>query len=395
MDQAVTTNPEQPVLVGNGLCSRFRCTQSGCDRCQAVCPIPGTVELSDNGVAIDDRCVACGLCVAACPNGALQLQESDRALGDKIRPAVTAHAVFRLACDQADVDADFIVPCLGRLTEALLLEPLRAGASGVLLLAPECIECGLRKAAPLCSGTAKFAQAVLESCNWQGVEIATATTPRLQSGERVRRKRADKGIISRRALFRSLADKFDSAPETPCEERAGTVAPALFRDLVRQHHDNPKRSHLLEVLTALGHGEIKSRKLAAAQIPLAQPRVDEKCVGCDVCEMLCPVGAIAQATENGLYTLTFRPELCTGCSVCQDACFHRAVTLEETVDVSVLHRRRQKVLYSTKSNTCQLCGTKFPGGDPELKFCPLCMATSKRQMGIAQRLAKKRQQHER
>ena len=121
MNAIVEIRAESPVQVESSLCARFRCTKSQCAACAIVCPVPGAVRFIEQGVEITEACVACGACASACPNGALRPLESDRQLAERIRDRVRPAAAFRIACTRAKDRADVVLPCLSRLTEAIVL----------------------------------------------------------------------------------------------------------------------------------------------------------------------------------------------------------------------------------------------------------------------------------
>lgn len=57
-----------------GIRCRYGCV--GCANCEAVCKF-GAVSLNENGVAeVDEkRCIACGMCVKACPQQVIHIHE--------------------------------------------------------------------------------------------------------------------------------------------------------------------------------------------------------------------------------------------------------------------------------------------------------------------------------
>lgn len=383
MNKVVDFRRQLPVSVENGLCSRFRCTKSSCSACADVCPVRGAVRFLEHGVEITDGCVACGACASACPNGAIRPIESDQNLAKRIRNRVRPAAAFRIACTRAEGRVDVVLPCLSRLTEAILLEPIRGGAARVELLGPDCPGCWLEKAAPQWKKVLTLSRDLCESAGLGAGRVVRVSVP---SGKPEETHVPSNSRNSRRAMFQAIAARWtassaaaampDTGPEqTPAEP---------FRDIVQRHHENLKRSDLLEMLRALPGAKLKSKVVPAAGTPLADLDIGRQCVGCNVCETLCPTGALQHREEVGTYALDFEAALCTGCRICEVACFYKAIRVRETVDLSVLFERPKATLVSAARRTCKACRETFLDGSSEL--CPLCLVSSRRREMVARRI---------
>lgn len=380
---------EAPVRLDSTLCSRFRSTKSECAACAVVCPVPGAVSLGDgagnNGAAISAACVGCGACVSACPNGAIRLMEDDGRVAERISQRVRVGEVFRIACTQAEGRADFVLPCLSRLTEAMVLEPIRSGVQRVELCAPDCSGCGLRKAAPQWERTLAFSQAL---CETAGLGAQRVSSVRVALGDAQEIRLPARVSNSRRRLFGAIAERWRASGDAPYETKAvEEPKPEAFREIVQRHSENSKRTDLLGLLDTLPGLKVTSKEALAAGFPLAQLDVDSRCVGCNVCETLCPTGAIAHREVEGTYTLEFQAAQCTGCRVCELACYHQALHVQETVDLSLLFERRRKTLVTARLGKCQACGERILAQTSD--YCPACQLSGNRRDAMARRFFSK------
>lgn len=367
-----------PVRVESGLCSRFRSTKSKCTACAAVCPASGAVRFGEHGAEITAACVSCGACASACPNGALRPEESDQHIVQRIRRKVRPETVFRIGCARSEGRAELVLSCLGRLTEALTLEAIRGGAQRVELLHPDCAGCELKRAEPQWLRTLTFARSLCECAGLEPDQATHRIVPLGKAQETPEHSEVNRG---RRALFRAFSDRWKAIEST---DSADATEPVVFRELVKKRQQNPKRVHLLDALSALPGVVAEPSPVAAAAVPMGMLKVDSRCVGCDVCETLCPVAALSHSDTAGIYALKFDPALCTGCGICEAACFHKAIRVQETVDLSLLFDRRKVTLIKAPRRTCKSCGEAFlDESSPE--FCPSCRLSGSRRDAIAKR----------
>ncbi|MBI4741374.1 MAG: 4Fe-4S dicluster domain-containing protein [Betaproteobacteria bacterium] len=386
MDRRDNFQPEAPVQVDSTLCSRYRSTKSPCAACAVVCPVPGAVRLAEEGAVIGNACLGCGACVSACPNGALRLlPDGDARFSARIRERVQPSAVFRMACVRADGEAELLVPCLSRLTEALVMEPLRGGASRVELRSPDCSACGLAKAAPQWRKVVEFTQAL---CATAGLAVDRVAGVRTSVGKARESQPAAGAANPRRAMFRAVAERWEAIDVAQATSTATPPAPPeAFRQIVQRHAENPKRIALLEVLSTLPGAQPRSHVLPnvlpVAAIPVAQLEADSRCVGCNVCETLCPVSALAHREEAGNYVLELDAARCTGCRICEAVCYYQAIHVRATVDLAVLFDHSRIALVAAPKRTCRTCGESFLGESADR--CPSCRQSGDRRDAVARR----------
>ncbi len=351
------------------LCLRARFARSRCRRCQEVCPA-GAVSLDGDTVALRTSCTGCEACIAACPAGVFAAplsQEVPRRA--RLRELLDADRKLTVMCAAVTPgsDAALVLPCLGGLAREYLIAAFAWGARRIEIRRGHCEGC--IQAASLAQFERSLSEARRLLACFGGAADAIEDVP---------------------AAVSSTEDP--SPPETPAAERLGRreffsyfrrraaqlgvearVETAADAPEARWAHDtHPLRAFLLEVLPALGKPQ--QSHLPAAGFPAAELTVSTACIGCNVCETLCPTGAIRRELHGeSEVSLLFTAARCTGCAICAEACLPKAIALSKTVDLAAFVAGGEKRLARISGQACRVCSRPFLGLPGDL--CPNCLGT--------------------
>ncbi len=367
-----------PIRIRSHLCVRVRYPRASCRLCQSICPSK-SVEIEGEQVKLNESCSGCRACVTACPAGVFELPHRLQMEGhDRIRQALQSDPVVRFTClrdpesDQEDV---FAVPCLAGLSQGELIAPLAWGADKVEVKRPSCNVCDMKEARRQYDCTLQGVHALLACFRISPgplEEVETFSEPRFPAAESSRSahggldRREFFSLMRRRGVNRVLEAMPD--PETTSEtDRWG-------------HRENGQRSFLLGLLPLLGVPAEST--LSTRVIPAGDLMVASHCVGCNICETLCPTGSIRRdVDETGRIALYFTAARCTGCGVCAEACPPGAIAYGEDVNLKELMGGKERLLIHVASRPCRVCHEAFSGLPGSI--CPACMATRRNGMGGA------------
>lgn len=275
-------------------CLAVRQSPGACKRCADVCP-HDAVTVRSKGVEINDvDCSGCGLCVQACPSGALE-------------PKLRISAGHPAKCSQVSGDAQ-TVHCLGRLQPTDLHKLLR-GRSKLLLAHGDCANCEIGGAA-VQDAIEKVAQEARELLMLRGSEseIIVEQRERLDDEEVAE-------VLDRRALLRGGWRNM--------AEGASTLLAPLDRD--GPEGELPRESARLWRAFEVSQLEDETN------VPWPLPVVDDSCIMCPICTRVCPTEAFSRTyDDDGGAALVLNPSRCIGCDACVGACPVDAIEMNPT-----------------------------------------------------------------
>lgn len=325
------------ITIDQNMCLNRRIRKVNCQKCQEACStrslrVEGSSKQAEAVRMKPDNCSRCGLCVAACPAGAIEL--THKPLNFELN-----NGTLELKCSKQKTDSP--LNCLGIL-DAYGLAYLGSKAERVVVvLDPEQCEPCVPGIIAAVKQQIEKANIVLRKLGRQDIQLA------------LRSQRAETKI-NRRELFAycfSLARDtvlemlpfplnqeqnyreflLDSIRQEAAQHAKLDLGPLFFGGTVKKNCDLCGicvRSCKKDALTISGVGADGHRQLLHNQ---------SKCIGCMVCTLLCPAGALqispelsdARAVGSKLPVVLASKPSCSRCgqmvaepvSVCE-ACSH-------------------------------------------------------------------------
>ncbi len=314
-------------------CVHALCNDTDCHACVDACPAQAWI-LDDETLGLDiEACDGCGLCVPACPPGAIHIHFP------WITRQIGARMVALFACDKSGInDSSGILPCIHSLGLRQLLQLYNSGIEHLLLATAQCENCSRQPAESLYQR--------LEQLNYLLFEHNKSPILIMQRSNEVWKKvfRSDETVskgtqISRRSFISGGGQEL--------------------------------RKQLL-IIDPLNHSEFQTippgqllidSKTTKVHWPWT-PLVDEKqCNGCDACIKLCPTSALNFLKSNddssGMCELNLvqlryeiNPQNCTGCGICTTVCESEAISIQSW-SLSTAHS------IDLIENNCTACGNDF------------------------------------
>lgn len=321
---------------------------ASCQACVDVCPLDAWV-LDDEQLGIDaERCDGCRLCVAACPQGAIQAHSQPAFISENGR------TVAMLACEPAGTGAgNGVIPCLHAISLNALMLLYRQGVKDLLSCSADCDDC---------------------------VRGATARIElRLDNVNQLLRERGLPPMHHQRIATEAwmrLAKESDMT----------STGPAMSR---RQFFRRATRAAMAEKgqLSELGIPSIDTFEPAGSIIPSENkahsvpflPQIDpNRCNACNACARLCPHAAIRIDETEPPHARAYRitPDQCSGCGICTDVCDQQAVSVSSWASPKLLR-------IPLNADRCRDCGATYhyPAGQRKKDHqCRICAVKNNHQL---------------
>jgi len=271
--------------------------------------------------------------------------------------------ILGIRCQQAPSGGKGILglTCLGRLTENILLGAFCLGAKRIELLRGECTSCEYHKGYQVFRKTLNITYPLLQLV---GIHPSQLIEVEGFSGDS-KIEFLPEPSLDRRAFFRFFRGR-------TLKKVKDLLFPSRTRPVPSRwgHPVNPRRELLLAILSKFP-GYYPVRLTANRDLPFAQLEVSGECLGCKVCETLCPPGAIRRSVEQEEIVLSHYPPLCTNCGICWDSCLVKAIKTRRELAVDHIFRTGWQEMARIKRRTCKVCGEQLINLEGDQ--CPTCV----------------------
>lgn len=341
-----------------------------CRACENVCPAKA-IRVGESAIELDESCVRCGRCAAACPMGALA-QPGFSIPGDSAEPSKPLSVdCWKVPRDDSP-DGATRVPCLGGLSAARLVQLVAsAGARRVELLDRGwCSRCSA-------AGSSDHpVRAALEQARSILKEAGSARLPELRSNALPTKlmpleipapmtevKMARRGFFS--ALAANAAVSIDRVkPLDPGREGRRR------RGFEREPVPSRERERLLSALELLG----KSTGVRPPRSLFPRIEISAACANHQLCASVCPTGALAVLEQGRATELMFDTRLCIGCHQCRSVCPSGALSLLPNGDATGREPLPNHPIRLTSfvERTCPECATEYTDKGVGEELCPQC-----------------------
>ena len=338
-----------------------------CRACEERCPVKA-IRVGETAIQLDENCVRCGRCAAACPMGALALP------GFSV-PEAPQEKVGALNVDcwkvpeKLSPEGSVRVPCLGGLSTGRILELVAMSGTYPLELLDRgwCSKCKAGSSpdhpvqASLNQARSLLAEVGLES-NRLPVLRSDHLPPDLMPIDIP--EPATETRMSRRAFFSALTAKATATIDKVRPLIAGVEA-RRRRGFEKEPTPSRERERLLLWMKLIG----KPAGLDQPPGLFYRVAISDACNNHQLCASICPTGALGVFDQGSHTELTFDTRLCIGCNECHSICPSKALNvLPNGYNILPDHPIR---LTSFGESTCPECNQTYTDKTGE-NLCTQC-----------------------
>lgn len=313
-------------------CVHSKIEVSTCTSCVDICPYSALI-LNDESLSVNvSVCIGCALCVAACPEVAIEYQYQHKTADYK-----GLKANF-LACQYANYLAaeDKNIFCINAVTTFELLNLYTSGTKLFFLSTGSCNHCKYNCIDDFKSKI-KNINYLLSSRAYNNIKFVNIDGKKFKT---LLKKLPNFNKKNNRRIF--LRNMF-----------AGTV------NLTTKQQNNHESINMAKLLP------VNKNIKADNYIYPCVPQIDEfKCDLCNACIRLCPhQSLVLEEHQINLLAAT-----CTGCNICVDVCKQQAISIK------LWHKAKKHTIKIT-TYSCVSCGVSFSipsASDLNTDYCSIC-----------------------
>lgn len=364
--------PNHPLSLAEDACLPLRAPRyATCRACEEICPSK-SLKLAEDSLRLDENCLHCGRCTAACPMGALRLPGFSVPSLERLPAPPVSIDCWKVPA-KLSLDDGFRVPCIGGLSTGRILEIVaQAGARVVELLDRGwCAGCsaGCATTHPV-SASLQHARELMEAAGSGSDRLPYLRKLHLPSNLMPIDipPPESETKLSRRGFFGAL-----TAKATLAIDQVKPLAPQIEARRRRGFERDPvpsrERKRLLGSITQIG----RNAWLAPPPNLFTRIEISDACSNHQLCASICPTGALSIVDSPGKSEIMFDTQLCISCGECRAICPSGALTVlpngyNEGADTLPDHPTR---ISTFSERSCIQCGQSFAERAAE-ELCPQC-----------------------
>ncbi|RMF92746.1 MAG: 4Fe-4S dicluster domain-containing protein [Candidatus Schekmanbacteria bacterium] len=351
------------------LCPTIKSPKSHCKLCVETCPADA-IRLADE-IIDEKKCFNCGICVSVCPAGVYSSrnQPDSKIVEEAKSAAVKKNDSISLtfSCGMVeDENETYKLKCLGRLNENIILWLKRMGIDEISFNRGNCGDCTLSAGYTVFKQNLRLSRLIEDSL---GNDFWKKYKELSQSNRRVGKE----GGVSRRDFFRAIRGK----GLLKVGELVEDLSEKDKKSDIKKKGESPRRRLLKKIILPADKAAEEIEASGGIMLPFADALINDFCIACDVCAMLCPTAAIRKVTVGGEFKIQFYYDRCFNCGLCSEVCLTKAIELKSIFDAKRLETSSPKILKSFIKKICDLCGQEFGAVYENEAICYMCRKVGK------------------
>lgn len=347
------------IALDAGKCIRSLSVESGCNKCEIICPTQAIVLGENRLPSINfSSCVGCGACDAICPNEALVLDDF----------SATNFFFDFIEAEENLISCRKNVPCIAALSVEHLIS-IAVLKKEIVLDVGYCQECEVKSTCHVqilknYEEVSYLLEAMHSDAQVKLQNVAYADSTVRQSNRRdfLRSMNLQTVAKTRHAFETEVKKASDELIEHTLEKT--DIA------LLKQKRIPQRRKIFFTAIKRVQKPSLFHIVDATEVSFTSQKLMDEaSCSACQMCYRVCPTGALSSDVKNS--KIDFDPFLCIKCHICHDVCEPNAISLATSYNIKEFFEPEVQNLIHFQVRRCNECNVIFSTNNNE-KLCYRC-----------------------